>query len=84
MFPMAGYLGHVDFGYDQTDQLFFLNDPTQLDRFIVDSGNVQNEEGNGNRTIADAQAAMERRSANARAPWNDIARANAGTRSRPR
>jgi hypothetical protein len=83
MFPMSAYLGHVDFGFDMKDQLFYLNDPTQLDRFILDSASVQTISGQGDRTVADVQADMERRAANARAAWDPVSRSAPGTKSRP-
>ena len=64
MFPMSACLGHVDFGHDANDKLFYLNDPTQLERFMLDSANVQTKPGN-NRTVAEVQADIDRRAENA-------------------
>ena len=83
MFPMSAYLGHVDFGYDADDKLFYLNDPTQLERFILDSANAQVQPGKGDRTVAEVQADIERRAENAQAPWDAVLRVTTGTKSRP-
>ena len=57
-FHISTYLGHADFKYDVEENLFYLNDPSQLNRFLADASKLQSPE-KGTQTVLAVQNALE-------------------------